>query len=107
VSGFVVSSGAKGVFVRIAPGVTARVPLSRLTDSFSGGGGGAPAYEAFAAGRLVTGRVTSSTAQPGGPRVELSLLATNKGRLAASLLARSAHPQRAATRRPPACTRPG
>ena len=66
VSGFVVSSGPKGVFVRIARGLSARVGLSQLSDQYLRD----PA-RVFPTGRLVTGVVTAAAADSG--RCEMSL----------------------------------
>ena len=66
VSGYVVSSGPKGVFLRCARGLTARVLLRLLSDDFVGQPAGS-----FPPGRLATGVVTAADAPAG--RLEMSL----------------------------------
>ena len=67
VSGFVTGVSSAGVFVRLSPGVTARVALNRATDKFV-----TPeeVSKNFAVGSLVTGVVMGVTATGG---VEFSL----------------------------------
>ena len=69
VSGFVTGASSAGVFVALASGVTARIPLSKTSDSYTPMGKGVLA--AFHPGKIVTGRVLSTDAVLG--KVELSL----------------------------------
>ncbi len=68
VSGFVVSSGKKGVFVRIARGATARVGLSQLSEQYLRN-----PSRVFPCGKLVTGVIVASEGAAIG-RCNMSLL---------------------------------
>jgi ribosomal protein S1 len=70
VSGFIINTSAKGCFVRLSQAVTARVQLSELSDRYV-----AEPATSFPPGRLVTGKVTSSSAADDSSirRVDLTL----------------------------------
>ena len=93
VSGIVANTSTKGCFVRLCRSVTARVPISQLSDRFV-----PDPTTSFPPGRLVTGKVTAATGDVDGKlRVDLSLKrSVIEGIAPADLKARSAAARKAA-----------